>query len=88
MVSDYSPPLEPEDLFGKGHKPGVHIWSPPPAAVLVAMKQLAMSRHKRPYEVTHVVIIPRLLWRKNGEDVLKKIDFWFALQPCNSSIMA
>ena len=43
MGSDYSPPLEPEDWFGKGHKPSVHIWSQPPAAVLVSMKQLARS---------------------------------------------
>ena len=49
------------------------------------MKQLAMSRHKRTYEGTHVIIIPRLLcqeeWRRRFE---KEVDFWFALKPCNS----
>ena len=85
MGSDYSPPLEPEDWFGKGHQPGVHIWAPPPAAALVAMKELAMSRHKRPYEVTHVVLIPRLLWQEEWRRRFEKeVDFWFSLKPCNS----
>ena len=85
MGSDYSSPLEPLDWFGKGHQPGVHIWSPPPAAALVAMKELAMSRHKRPYDVTHVVLIPRLLWQEEWRRRFEKeVDFWFSLKPCNS----
>ena len=54
---DYNPPLMPEDWIEQGHQPGVHIWAPPPAAALIALKELSRSR-----EVTHVVMIPWLLW--------------------------
>jgi hypothetical protein len=61
MGGDYTPPLTPKGWFEQGHQPGVHIWTPPPAAALVALKELARSHHKHPFEVTHVVMIPRLL---------------------------
>ena len=80
MGLDYSTPLTPEGWFEEGHQPGVHIWSPPPAAGLIALKELARSRQKRPYTTTHVVIIPRLLyqeeWRKRFE---KEVDLWFVM---------
>ena len=60
MGDDYAPPLEPEDWFERGHEAGVHVWSPPPAAALDALKQLARSRLKRPHSVCHVVLIQRL----------------------------
>lgn len=65
----------------KGHQPGVHIWAPPPGAALIALRQLASSRHKRPEFVTHVVMIPRLLyqeeWRTRFE---KEVDIWFPME--------
>ena len=78
MGSDYSPPLTAEGWFEEGHQAGVHIWAPPPAATLIALKELARSRQKRPYTTTHVVIVPRLLyqeeWRSRFE---KEVDLWF-----------
>ena len=62
MGEDYRSPLSPVGWFEEGHHPGIHLWAPPPAAALIALKELSRSRHKRPSEVTHVVIIPRLLW--------------------------
>jgi hypothetical protein len=62
MGTDYAPPLSPKGWFNAGHCPGVHIWTPPPAAALIALEELSRSWHKRPSEVTHVVMIPRLLW--------------------------
>lgn len=80
MGSQYSPPLEPEAWYGEGHQPGVHIWAPPPAAALEALKQLSRSRTKRMNSVTHVFICPRLLyqeeWRRRFE---KEMDIWFFL---------
>ena len=38
MGNNYSPLLEPIGWFWKGHKPGTHLWAPPPAVVLVALK--------------------------------------------------
>ena len=82
MGDDYNPPLQPKDWFLKGQLPGVHVWAPPAAAALIALKELARSRHKRPQHLTHVVLIPRLLyqeeWRKRFE---KEVDIWFALSP-------
>jgi hypothetical protein len=62
MGNDFAPLLSPEGWFDEGHLPGVHLWTPPPAAVLIALKELSRSGHKSPSEVTHVVMIPRLLW--------------------------
>ncbi len=82
MGEDFSTPLLPADWFTTGHQPGIHIWAPPPAAALVALKELAKARHKRPYSATHVIVVPRLLyqeeWRKRFE---KEVDVWFALDP-------
>jgi len=82
MGSDYSSPLEASDWYERGHLAGVHVWSPPPAAALEALKQLARSRLKRPFLVTHVVLIQRLLyqeeWRRRFE---KEMDFWFIMKP-------
>lgn len=82
MKEDFITPLTPADWFTTGHLPGIHIWAPPPAAALVALKELAKARHKRPYSSTHVILIPRLLyqeeWRKGFE---KEVDVWFAMEP-------
>ena len=80
MESDYSPPLEPEGWFWEGHLPGVHIWAPPPAAALIALKEIAKSRQKRPYDVTHVFLCPRLLWQEEWRTRFEReMDFWFHL---------
>lgn len=80
MGSDFSPPLEPIGWFKEGHKPGTHIWAPPPAAALVALKQLARSRHKRPHSVKHVFVCQRLLWQERWRRRFEKeMDVWFIL---------
>ena len=80
MGKDYVPPLAPTGWFEEGHQSGVHLWSPPPGAALIALKELARSRHKRPSEVTHVVMIPRLLWDEEWRSRFEKeMDFWFIL---------
>ncbi len=85
MGRDYTPPLTPEGWFERGHQPGVHIWTPPPAAALVALKELARSCHKCPSEVTHVVMIPRLLWDEEWHSWFEmEVDGWFILH--NGSI--
>ena len=62
MGKDFVPPLTPTGWFEEGHQPGVHLWTPPPGAALIALMELAMSQHKCPLDVTHVVMIFRLLW--------------------------
>ena len=80
MGSNYSPPLEPEGWFAEGHKSGVHIWAPPPAAGLIALKELARSRNKQPYNSTHMVMIPRLLYQEEWRSRFEKdVDLWIVL---------
>ena len=80
MGNDFSPPLEPGGWYWEGHHPGVHIWSPPPAAALIALKELAKSRQIRPYDVTHVFLCPRLLWDEEWRRRFEKeMDLWFML---------
>ena len=82
MGLNYSPPLELINWYEGGHLPGVHIWSPPPAATLEALKQLAKSRLKRPFDVSHVVLIQRLLYQEEWRRIFEKeMDFWFVLKP-------
>ena len=51
---------------------------PPPVAALVALKQLAKSRQKRPRHVTHVFICQRLLWQEEWQRRFEKeMDIWF-----------
>jgi hypothetical protein len=72
MGQDYAPPLTPEGWFERGHLPGVHVWAPPPAAALISLRELARSRHKHPFEVSHVVLILRLLWDEEWCNRFKK----------------
>ena len=80
MGNDYTQPLTPEGWYWEGHQSGVHVWSPPPAAALVALSEVAASRHKWPHSVTHVFLCQRLLfqeeWRRAFE---KEVDVWFVL---------
>jgi hypothetical protein len=80
MDKDYAPPLTPEGWFESGHQPGVHIWTLPPAAALIALKELSRSCHRRPSQATHVVLIPWLLWDEEWQSHFeKKFDNWFIL---------
>ena len=82
MGSDYSEPLEPIEWYRRGHSPGVHLWAPPPGAALIALNELARSRHKRPTEVCHVFVCPRLLWDEEWRSRFEKeMDFWMIVQP-------
>jgi hypothetical protein len=85
MGIDYAPPLTPKGWFEYGHLPGVHIWTPPLAAALIALKELLRSWHKQPSLVTHVVLIPQLLWDEEWcTRFEKEVDIWFILH--NGSI--
>ena len=82
MGSDYTQPLTIEQWFSKGHQSGVHFWAPPPAGALVALEELAQSKLKRPYDVTHVFVCQRLLyfeeWRRRFN---KEMDLWLLIEP-------
>ena len=41
---DFLSPLTPVGWFYEAHRPGVHLWAPPLAAALIALKQKARSR--------------------------------------------
>ena len=80
MGKDFTPLLTPVGWFKEGHHPGVHVWTPSLGAALIALKELARSRHKHPLVVTHVVMIPRLLWDEEWRSYFEKeVDFWFIL---------
>lgn len=90
MGVDYRPPLSTMEWFAPGKRPGVQLWAPCAALALTAMKQLSLVRLVRPYDTTHVVLIPRLLyqeeWRRRFE---KEMDIWFILSchdvwPCSA----
>ena len=80
MGDDYTAPLTPEGWFWKGHMPGIHLWAPPPAAGRIALRQLSRAKHKRPEQLTHVVLIPRLLyWEEWQGRFEKEMDLWFMM---------
>ena len=80
MGEDYHGPLDPEGWFWDGHLPGTHVWIPPPGAALIALRQLARTRQKRRFDVTHVVLIPRILyWEEWQSRFEKEMDLWFVL---------
>jgi hypothetical protein len=82
MGGYYVEPLTPEGWFWEGHMAGVHLWMPPPSAALIALKQLSRACHKRPYDSTHVVIIPRILyWEEWQTRFEKEMDLWFVMHP-------
>ena len=82
MGDDYSTPLTPEGWFWEGHQPGIHVWAPPPAAALVALKELAKARQKRREHITHVFICQRILWQEEWRSRFEKeMDVWFMLHP-------
>jgi hypothetical protein len=80
MGIDYAPLLTPEGWFEHGRLPGVHIWTPPLEAALIALKELLRSQHKQSSLVTHVVLIPLLLWDEEWCTCFEKeLDIWFIL---------
>ena len=82
---DYSPPLTTDEWYTRGHLPRVHLWAPPPAGALIALEEIAQSKLKRPFEVTHVFVCPRLLyfeeWRRRFN---KEMDVWLLIDPVSS----
>ena len=67
-------PESPHDWFSNGHKPGVHLWAPPPVIGLEVLEQVSMARHKRPYDTTHIIAIPRLMYYRWRKRLLKEAD--------------
>ena len=58
--------LNLDGVWTPNYKRGTYVWTPPPAAGLIAVEQLRRARVKREVS-THVVLIPRLMsaeWRK------------------------
>ena len=79
-------PLDPEGWFDAGHRAGIHLWAPPPAAALVALKEIARSRQKRPTRVWHVFVCQRLLWQEEWRRCFEKeMDFWCFVWPGGSA---
>ena len=55
---------------------------PPPVAALVALKQLAKSRQKRPHQVAHVFMCQRFVWQEEWRRRFEKeMELWFILHP-------
>jgi hypothetical protein len=70
--------LTPEDWFDKGHGHGTFVWSAPPAAADVVIKQLGRARLKQP-EGMHIVVVSSVMtghWRKH---LTKGTGFYFRL---------
>ena len=44
--------------------PVVHIWAPPAGVNLITPKELAKAQRKQPELVTHVILIPCLLYQE------------------------
>ena len=75
-------PLETVEWFDEGHRAGVHLWAPPPAAALIALKEIARSRQKQPHWVRHVFVCQRLLWQEEWRRRFEKeMDFWCFVWP-------
>jgi len=70
--------LSPEDWFGRGHLPGIHVWAPPPAAAEVVVEQVGRARHKRPTNL-HVVVVPRLMTGRWRRAMARQADFYFRI---------
>ena len=85
MGEHFQVALRVEEWYTLGHKPGTHLWAPAPAGALLALEEIANIKLKRPSEVCHVFLCPRLLyfeeWRRRFE---KEMDFWILIEP-NSS---
>jgi hypothetical protein len=43
MGEDYRSLLLPVGWFEEGHRPGIHLWAPPPVAALIVLKELTRS---------------------------------------------
>eukprot|EP00804_Cyclotella_cryptica_P005639 CCRYP_000018-RA/>CCRYP_000018-RA protein AED:0.39 eAED:0.53 QI:0/0/0/1/0/0/4/0/368 len=73
-------PASSSGWFWDGHLPGVYLWTPAAAAALIALKQLSRTKQKRRFDVTHVVLIPRLpYWEEWHSCFEKEMDIWFAM---------
>ena len=82
MGKDFSSPLTPVEWFYEAHKPGLHLWAPPPVAALIALEKIARSRQKRPHHDTHIFMCQRLLWQEEWRRRFEKeMDPWFIFYP-------
>jgi len=75
--------LKPKEWFEEFHTFGNFVWTPPPAATMVAVELLNKARHKRP-ESLHIVLVPRLMtgyWRRM---LTRTSDFCFRIS-CEDS---
>jgi hypothetical protein len=82
MRDDYKPPATPIEWFLEAQKPGENIIAPPDVAALHALKEIARGWHKRPRDVTYVILIPRVLYQEEWRSRFQKeIDVWFPLLP-------
>jgi hypothetical protein len=61
-------------------KSRLFLWAPPPAVADVALEELLKSRHKRP-DLTHVVVIPRLMTPRWRRLFMKVCDFICLISP-------
>jgi hypothetical protein len=60
--------------------PGTFVWTPPPAAAMVALEELRKARIKR-QDSLHVVVIPRLLKPEWFRQLYKTCDLVFDIPP-------
>jgi hypothetical protein len=72
MGNDYQPPLSVSGWFCDRHQPGVHVWAPPPTGALIPLEEMAQAKLKRPFEVAHMFVCPRLLHFEGGDGVSTK----------------
>jgi hypothetical protein len=56
----------------------IFLWSPPPAAAVVAVEQLSYSRIMRPHLI-HVFVVPRLMTAQWRKQLFKLADLVFTL---------
>lgn len=80
MGAQYLEPLSPEGWLSTGHTPRIHIWAPPPAAGLYALKQWVQAKLKHLYTTMHVILIPCFLdWEEWRSRFDKQTNIWFVM---------
>ena len=62
------------------HESGTYVWTPPPAAMSVALEQLREARVKRQDSI-HILIIPKLFFSNWQRQLFKACDFITFIPP-------
>ena len=73
-----------DGIWTPKYKSGTYVWTPPPAAALVAVEQLRRARHKRE-DSTHIFLVPRLMtpeWQRQ----LHRVSDLFVELPYDDSL--